>query len=258
MIHIVVPILLSIVEGITEFLPISSTGHMILVSDWLAYHPPFIESFEIAVQLGAIASVLWLYKYVFTRYLNPKNWLSTDFQAIVIATLPVLIVGFLGYSLIKSWFLPHIVAASLIVGGVVMMVVEKLTLNPTTVSLSEISKRQALKIGLAQCVALIPGTSRSAATMIGGLLTGCNYETSAQFSFIIAVPVMMAATGLDLIKSAHLYSSQEWMIIGLGMGISFITAYITMKALIKWINTIKLMPFALYRIALGLVILWVI
>ena len=257
---IFVVLILSIVEGITEFIPISSTGHMILVGEALNFTGEKAASFEIFIQVGAIGAVVWLYRERFSSYLKPTSWTNTrklNFIHFALAIFPVVVLGALAYKTIKHvLFSSEVVAISLIVGGLVMIIVEKWGKLPeSTTSLDEVSYLQAFKIGCLQCFALIPGVSRSGATILGGLFFGLNYKTAAEFSFLIAVPVMLMASGYDLLKSAEIISRSDMSYFLLGAGLSFIVAYFSIKTFLKLLSQLKLTPFGWYRILIGIVVL---
>lgn len=251
-------ILLSIVEGVTEFLPISSTGHLLLATNFLKIpQSEFVKSFEIIIQLGAILSVVVLY-WKRLRY-NFLLW-----QKIVTAFIPTAIVGLVFYDLIKEVFFENIfiTVGALLIGGIVLILVEKFhkpqQLSNATSSrasadaLEQLSLKQSFLIGVAQAFSVIPGTSRAASTIIGGLLVGANRKTAVEFSFLLAIPTMMAATGLDLIKSDFNFSSQEILILLVGFVGSFITAMFVVKWFIKFVQTNNFFWFGVYRILLAL------
>lgn len=250
MIDIIKAIILGITEGLTEFLPISSTGHLILVGHWIKFESP---TFDIAIQLGAILAVIVLYRTFFLSLLLPKNWKKKEIKLIAIAITPALLFGFLCHSAIKHYlFGTFTVIMALLVGGLIMLLAEYLLpYKPTTTDISDISYKQAAIVGVAQCVSLWPGMSRSGSTIVGGLLAKLDYETSAKFSFIISVPVMIAATGYDLLKSYHLLTQSDLSLIGVGFLVSFIVGYLAIVTFIKLLVRWKLTPFAIYRIVLA-------
>lgn len=255
--HAITAIFLGILEGVTEFLPVSSTGHLILFGQWLQFDVP--ATFDIAIQLGAILAVVVLYRRLFLGFLTPKVFSDPQARRIVIAMLPALILGFIFHGYIKQHlFSPITVAWGLLIGGIVMLIVEKLvkTESPTTTQMTEISYRQALLIGLCQCASLWPGVSRSGATLVGGLMGKLDYKTSAEFSFIMAVPVMVIATGYDFLKSYSSLTPHDLGLIGLGFVVSFIVALAAIQTFLVLIQTWKLRPFAIYRIVIGAGLLW--
>jgi undecaprenyl-diphosphatase len=251
-------IILGVVEGITEYIPVSSTGHLIITSDFLTFTSANTETFNIAIQLGAILSVVFIYKDFFLPLIKPKNWFSKDMKIIGIAILPALVSGFFLHSFIKStlFCVPTVIAA-LFIGGVIMIIVDKfIVIKPTTTDIKEITTKQALIIGLSQCAALWPGMSRSGATIVGGLFAKCDYDTSAKFSFIIAVPVMIAAVSYDLLKSIHTLTFHDIQLIAVGFFVSFFVAIIAIRTFLKILSRLKLFPFAIYRILFAGILYW--
>lgn len=233
-------IVLSVVEGITEFLPISSTGHLILASNLLRVsQTDFVKSFEIAIQLGAILSVVGMY------------WRRLWDAKILVAFIPSAIIGFISYPFIKSQLIgnTNVVLWSLFLGGLVLLFIDRLAPGKGTLSI-----QSALVIGLFQSVSMIPGVSRAAATIIGGLLVGLDRKSAVEFSFLLAVPTMLAATSLDLVKSGWSFSGSEWLLLLIGFVGSLITAWISVKFLLHFIKSHNFFSFGIYRIALA--ILW--
>jgi len=247
-------IILSAVEGITEFLPISSTGHMILVSKLLGIQPSdFTKTFEIVIQLGAILAVVVLYS---KKLLTGWNLV----KKLLVAFIPTAIVGFTLYPLIKGVLLGNssITLNALFWGGLALIGIEQFLKKKKTDanSQSEISYKQALIIGTFQSLSVIPGVSRAAATIVGGLLTGLDRETATEFSFLLAVPTMFAATGLDLYKSRHLIAQTGYLTLLLGTFLSFIFAILAVKFLIGYVKKHDFTAFGIYRVTLSL-IFWI-
>jgi undecaprenyl-diphosphatase len=245
--------ILGIVEGISEFLPISSTGHLILTSHLLGLkHTDFLKSFEIAIQVGAILSVVALYWR--DLLINPAVM-----KRVALAFIPTGVIGLTLYKIIKSYFLgsPSIVLWALATGGLFLIVFECLhqERDDAVARTEDISYKQALIIGLFQALAVIPGVSRSASTIVGGLALGLKRKTIVEFSFLLAVPTMAAATGYDLLKSASLFSLDQMQFLAVGFVMSFIVALLSIKFLLRFIQTHTFIPFGIYRIAL--VVLWV-
>ncbi|MEK6482203.1 undecaprenyl-diphosphate phosphatase [Catalinimonas sp. 4WD22] len=245
-------ILLGIVEGITEFLPISSTGHMILVSYLLKIEETdFLKTFEVFIQLGAISAIVWLYAQ---RLLN--NW-KLIFK-LTIAFIPTGVVGLLAYEFIKTYlFSPLVVATSLFVGGLVLILIDKKVegkeaLHEETAALSI---KNALMIGFFQCLAMIPGVSRAAATIIGGVMNGLNKKQAAEFSFLLAVPTMLAASGYDLLKSEIIFTDEQIISLGIGFILAFGTAWIAIKIFLRILTKVGFKYFGYYRVLLGCVFL---
>lgn len=253
----VMAVIMGIVEGLTEYLPISSTGHLILFGQWI--HFDVSPTFDIAIQLGAILAVVVLYRRRFLSYLNFKIFSNKETQLISIAILPALILGFLFHGFIKHHlFSPLTVAWGLLVGGILMLITEHLLKDksPSTNSLETITRSQALLIGICQCASLWPGVSRSASTIVGGLYGKLDYKTAAEFSFIIAVPVMVIATAYDFLKSYASLTSHDLGLIGIGFVVSFIVALGAIVTFLSLLQRWRLRPFALYRIFLGAFLLW--
>lgn len=237
-------VILGIVEGITEFLPISSTGHLILASTLLGLPASaFVRSFEIAIQLGAILSVVVLYarKVILDRETMKK---------IIVAFLPTGLIGFLLYKLIKHYLMGSslVVIVAMAVGGILLIVIE-VWHRKAPQGDTNISYRQAFLIGVAQSLAVVPGVSRSAATILGGLIFGVERKAVVEFSFLLAVPTMMAATGLDLLKTGASFTLAEFELLAAGFVVSFIVALLSIKFLLRFIQTHTFIPFGIYRIA---------
>jgi len=236
-------IILGIIEGITEFLPVSSTGHLILASAVLKLEDTeFLKSFEIAIQLGAILSVVVLY----ARSLIKDRDLI---QKTIVAFLPTCIVGLIAYKFVKRYLMGNelIVVAALLIGGLVLILFEWLQRGKPEGS-KQISYSQAISIGLFQCISMIPGVSRSAATIIGGMVIGIDRKTIVEFSFLLAIPTMAAATALDIYKSASLFSSAEIHLLIVGFVISFVVALFSIKLLLRYIQNHTFVAFGIYRI----------
>ena len=244
-------LILSIVEGITEFLPISSTGHLILVSELLSLsQTEFVKSFEIIIQLGAIMAIVVLYfkKLIENKKLYPK---------ILAAFLPSAIIGFVLYKFIKQYLIgdPQIVLASLFIGGILLIILEKILAKikiRNDLTIEELDLKSCLLVGLSQTVSMIPGVSRAAATIIGGMSVGLSRSSAIEFSFLLAVPTMAAASGLDLIKSYQYFSVQDFKQLIVGFIVSFISAKIAVEWLIKFMKNHSLAAFGVYRIILAI------
>ncbi|HCT30100.1 MAG TPA: UDP-diphosphatase [Bacteroidales bacterium] len=245
-------IILSIIEGLTEFLPISSTGHMILASSVMKIQDDsFVKTFEIAIQLGAILAIVLLYAKRFLQGL-------TIYYKLFVAFVPTAIIGFLAYPFIKAYlFNSIIVAISLIVGGIVLIAIDKMVINKksNTDILENITYKNAFFIGLIQCFSMIPGVSRAAATIIGGVFNGLDKKQATEFSFLLAVPTMFAATGYDLLKTNIAFSKQEIILLGIGLIIAFVTAWVAVKIFLKIVENYGFKHFGYYRIIIGLIFL---
>lgn len=244
-------IILGIVEGMTEFLPISSTGHLIVVADWLGMQQTEANTaFEVIIQLAAILAVVFNYKEKFTLQ---KIDLWTK---IFIAFLPIGIVGFIFSHQIKALFSVPIVATMFIVGGIVFLILEYFYKeeNHTTLEVEDVTTKQAIWIGIAQVFALIPGTSRAGSTIVGALLVGLSRKAAAEFSFLLALPVMLATSGYDLLKHYQDFSEANFVALGIGFVTAFITAYLTMKFFITFLERFTFVAFGIYRILFGLLL----
>lgn len=244
-------IVLGVVEGLTEFLPVSSTGHLILASALLKLRQTEAHKvFEVTIQSGAILAVLYLYR----RTLLARSDLLLKLG---IAFLPTGLLGFLFYKLVKSFFQPQLVSYMLIAGGVAFILIEWRTRHrPATVaSLEAISGKEAFAIGLIQSLSMIPGVSRAGATIMGGLLIGMKRRDATEFSFLLAIPTMLAATGYDIYKNAGLFSLGDWQNILAGFLTSFVFAVLAIKALVKFTASHTFIPFGIYRIVVGLLFL---
>ena len=240
-------LILGIVEGITEFLPVSSTGHLILTSSLLKLQSTeFLKSFEIAIQMGAILSVVVLYAKSLIR--NREM-----LQKVIVAFLPTAILGLLAYKAIKHYLLGNemVVIASLLIGGIILILFE-LTHKSDGKESSNITYTQAFVIGLFQSISMIPGVSRSAATILGGLFQGIDRKTVVEFSFVLAIPTMAAATGLDLLKSGTNFTTYEFELLLVGFVVSFVVAMFCVHWLLKYIQHHTFIPFGIYRIILAL------
>lgn len=245
-------IILGVVEGLTEFLPVSSTGHLIVVSQWLGIEQNKVNmSFEVVIQLAAILAVIANYKEKFSpKFFN--LWLK-----IAIAFIPIATVGFLFSDQIKALFSVNVVATMFIAGGVVFLILEYFYKESAThtIHVEDVSYRQAMIIGVAQAFAVIPGTSRAGSTIVGALLVGLNRKTSAEFSFLLALPVMVAASGYDLLKHYQEFSNSNLVVLATGFITAFIVAFFVMKLFIKFLEKFTFVGFGIYRILFGALLL---
>ena len=252
-------LILGIVEGLTEFLPISSTGHLIIVGDLLGYNDETSKVFKIVIQLGAILAVCWNYRKRLTEMVVglPSDPAAQRFAGLLfIGFLPAAVLGLMFHSAIKAWlFNPITVATALIVGGIIILYVEKRAYHPRISSVDEMRWPDALKVGFAQALAMIPGTSRSGATIIGGLVFGLSRKTAAEFSFFLAIPTMFAATAYDLYKNWALLRADDLPVFAVGFVASFIAAMWAVKGFIRFISNHTFVVFAWYRIVFGVIVL---
>jgi undecaprenyl-diphosphatase len=244
-------IILGIVEGLTEFLPISSTGHMVLVSNLLKIpQTEFVKSFEVIIQLGAILAVVLIYGK--TLITNRKLW-----PKLLAAFIPTAIIGLVLYKLIKEFLIGNTAVTlwALFIGGIILIVWEKFYKEqPHHLNhIEKLSYKNAFLVGVFQSISVIPGVSRAAATIIGGLTVGLTRKAAVELSFLLAVPTLAAATGLDLIKSNFSFSSNEWVLLIAGFIAAFITALAAVKFFLKYIANHTFVAFGIYRIVLAIV-----
>ena len=268
-------IILGIIEGLTEFIPVSSTGHLIIANQFISLSPEkFANAFNVIIQLGAILSVLVLY----FGELNPlkaksengeslslkDRWKHRDLKTmrliakIIIGFLPAAVLGFLFDDLIDEYLFNKVtVAIALIFYGIVIIALEIYNKDKEFKyhDIDQISIRTILLIGLFQCLAMVPGTSRSAATIIGAMLLGCDRKTAAEFSFFLAIPTMLGATGLKIIKMGFAFTLEEWLLILVGSVVSFVVAYAVITKFMKFIKKNDFKVFGIYRIILGILVL---
>lgn len=265
LIEIIKTIILGIIEGVTEWLPISSTGHLILVNEiiQLDVSAKFQEMFNVVIQLGAIMAVVLVY---FNK-LNPfaKNKKRKEFietidlwKKVIIGCIPAVILGFILDDFMDDYFnKPIVIALALIVYGVAFIYIERQHKNvePKIKSFKELDIFTAIKIGLFQCLALVPGTSRSGSTILGGLLVGTSRSIATEFSFFMGIPIMFGASGLKLLKFGFHYSFAEFIILVVGSVVSFVVSLFVIKFLLKYIKQHDFQAFGWYRIALGIIVL---
>jgi len=255
-----IAVIIGIVEGLTEFLPISSTGHMILVGSMLGFEGEKASVFEVFIQLGAILSVFILYRDKFLRMMDLRRITSTDGLSawhVAAGIVPVAGVGYLLHKPIKAFlFSPFTVIVGLVLGAVVMLVAEKVARRPVTFDVEDMTIRQAFFVGLFQILSLWPGFSRSGSTIAGGLLFGLNRTAAAEFSFIIAVPLMLLACVYDLLKILDKLNRDDLVMIAIGFLVSFAVAYISIVWFLRFLNRSTLASFAYYRFVVAAVSYW--
>lgn len=285
MIEFIKVLILSIVEGVTEFLPISSTGHLILVNQFVKLEPQeFSNAFNVIIQLGAIFSVVALYfrrlnpwdyeknyKYfprnyknlngqskIYFRLTHPDKRTIELWKRVIVGVLPAGILGFLFDDFIdEHLFNPMVVATMLLVWGLIIIFVEKRNNKRNAFvhdNIANVPYKTVLMIGFFQALAMIPGTSRSAATIMGAMILGLSREAAAEFSFFLAIPTMLGATLLKVIKNVHGFTGSQWLLIAIGMILSFVVAYIVIKKFMEYISKHDFIPFGIYRIILSLIV----
>lgn len=251
--------ILGIVEGLTEFLPISSTGHIILASALLDFNDERGKVFAIAIQLAAILAICWEYRAKILRVISgigPDPDARRFVLNLIVAFLPAAVLGLLFIKIIKQYlFHPVPVALAFIIGGIVILWAERRQQTAHIAEMEDIDWKLALKVGLVQCVALIPGTSRSGATIIGGLFLGLSRKAAIEFSFFLAIPIMFAATFYDVYKHRDILSVSDIDVFAVGFAASFISALIAVRGLLRFISNHDFTVFAWYRIAFGIIVL---
>lgn len=252
--------ILGILEGVTEFLPISSTGHLILANQFIKFEGSFSNIFSIVIQMGAVLSVLlYFYKTLLPRSLRVED--VRDFFSVwikvAVGVIPAATIGLLFEDEIDKYlFNPSVIALALIIGGLWILLVDSNNRGLARYNtMEDITIRLAFTIGLFQTLALIPGTSRSAMTIIGALLLGTNRKLAAEFSFYMSIPVLGGAGLLKLVKNAYAFSNEEWLALGVGIFVSFITSLLVIHLLMNFIKKHNFRPFAYYRLVLGALVL---
>ena len=260
--HTIVAILLGILEGLTEFLPVSSTAHLLIAEDMLGFHPPG-EVFPVVIQLGAILAVVAVYWRKFAQVLVqlPSSKQAQHFTlTVLIAFAPAVVIGLALHGFIKDVLFapaiaPWVIAISLLGGGILILVLEKLRPAPRFTDGDRLPYIKALQIGLCQVLAIFPGVSRSGATILGGELLGVGREAVAHFTFYLAVPTMLGATVLDIYKNKDALAAAAWGDIAIGFVVAFLVALVVVKGFIGFLSRYGLAPFGWYRIAAGLSLL---
>ncbi|MCK6493518.1 MAG: undecaprenyl-diphosphate phosphatase [Nitrospira sp.] len=280
-------VILGIIEGLTEFLPVSSTGHLILVGHALGFTGDIASNVEISIQLGSILAIIAYERTKLGALVANTIREQRDFRSLVtsggsswqsvlqkslqshpnlwfviglgLAFLPAALVGFLAHKTIKAYlFTPTTVAASLILGGLIILAVERLQDRAHTKELLQVTPRSALWIGIAQCASLIPGMSRSGSTIVGGLLAGLDRRVATEYSFFLALPTMIIATIYQMLKSQTVFSQADYVALALGLIVSFVVAWAVIAAFLTFVQRHSLRVFAYYRMVLGVVVLLVV
>ena len=258
-----IAIILGIIEGLTEFLPVSSTGHLILFSHYVNFTGEFANTFNIVIQFGAIfAVILYFWNKLFPKF-NDKSQsrrVYSLWKKVVVGILPAIVLGTLFEDAIDKYLMDNTaaVAGGLIVGAIILLIAEKRLKRVRVSSTDDITYGQSFIVGIFQCLAMWPGMSRSASTIIGGLFLGLSREVAAELSFFLAVPTIGGAALLKvvkLLKTGFVFTGYQWIVLLIGMGVSFVVAYIVIAAFMEYIKRRKLAPFAYYRIILGIVVL---
>ena len=268
MLQLVKAFFLGIIEGMTEFLPVSSTGHLIVIGDWLQFESSQGKVFEVVIQMGAILAVMWIFRARLWQLIrgtltgDPVEMRFT--RNLLVAFVPAAVIGAMFIGAIKSvLFQPQVVVVALAVGGLIMLWVERnpqaggesaATRNATARRLEDISWKQALGVGVAQCVAMIPGTSRSGSTIIGGMIAGIERKTATEFSFFLAMPTMLGATVYDIYRTYDLLTSQDMQAIAVGFVATFLSALLIVRVVLNYVARHTYRVFAWYRLALAAVI----
>lgn len=275
-IYLIKAFFLGIIEGLTEFIPVSSTGHLIIIGDLINFTSSSGKVFEVVIQLGAILAVMWIFRARLAQLIQGTlRGVPTEVafaRNLLIAFLPAAIIGALFIKVIKGvLYFPGVVAVSLIVGGLIMLWVERRVPHApgdrpgaaddsasderaTAYTLEQISWKQALGVGVSQCVAMIPGVSRSGATIIGGMISGIQRKTATEFSFFLAMPTMVGAAVYDMYRNIDLLTSQDLSAIAVGFIAAFLSALLVVRAVLRFVANHTYRVFAWYRIALGIVV----
>ena len=250
-------VVMGVVEGLTEFLPVSSTGHLELAAHLIGFQGPPGKVFEIVIQLGAILAVCWIYRGKLIEVLLGLGHSAAARRFalnLIIAFLPAAVLGVLFHHIIKDVLLnPHVVAVSLLVGGIAILLIERMRLKPVRRSVDEFRWPLALQIGMCQVLAMIPGVSRAGATIMGAMLLGVERKAATEFSFFLAIPTMLGATVYDSYKNASSFAGSNFAVIALGFVIAFLVAMVVVRWLIGYVSTNDFRPFGWYRIAVGLI-----
>lgn len=257
---IIKAIILGIIEGLTEFLPVSSTGHLIIANRYIRFDDPkFTNVLDVVIQFGAIlAVIIYFWNKIFPNFKDRRqsNRVYRLWGKVVVGFIPAMILGFLFDDYIEEHFFnPTTVAVALIFGAFLLLFAEARLKKVRVEDTDEMSYKDAFIVGVAQCMALWPGMSRSASTIIGGLFMGLSREAAAEFSFFLAIPTILGASFLKLLKAGLNFSGIEWAALGVGTLVSFLVALLVVSMFMNYIKKRKLAPFAYYRIALGIAVI---
>lgn len=260
--NLIKAVILGIVEGLTEFLPVSSTGHLIVVNEFVDFTGSFAKTFDIVIQLGAILSVIvyfWhkLFPFGRSKTQSEKSETWNIWKKTIVGVFPALVFGaVLGKQIEEHLFNPITVASALLIGGIILIILEHRKTKAQITSIASLSYKTAFFIGIIQCLAMIPGTSRSAATIIGAMLLGASRVVAAEFSFYLAIPTLFAASAYSLMKTGFHLDATQIQLIFVGFIVSFLVAWLVIAGFMKFISKRDFKPFAYYRIALGILILF--
>lgn len=250
--------ILGLLEGATEFIPVSSTGHLIVAGHWLGFEGPVAATFEIFIQLGAILAIVWLYRARLVAALSGWRTRAADRRLIInlaLAFVPAAAIGLLIHGWMKEvLFTPSVVAGALIAGGLLILAIERWQPRTTITDLDSVPYRTALGVGIVQILSLIPGTSRSGATILGGYALGLSRPVATEFSFFLAIPIMIAATLYDLFKSRESLTPETVPMFAVGFIVAFVSALIIVRLFLRFVAQHTFVSFAWYRIALGVLI----
>jgi undecaprenyl-diphosphatase len=257
----IIAVILGIVEGITEFLPISSTGHLIIVNQFVDFKGSFAHSFDIIIQLGAILSVVvyfWKRLYPFGMGKGPeeKKQIFNIWKKSIVGIIPAVVIGaFFGKHIKEYLFNPITVSIALIVGGILLIYLESRKRESPIAAQADLTYKTAFLVGCVQCLAMVPGTSRSAATIIGAMFLGATRLVAAEFSFFLAIPTMCAATAYSFLKVEKSFTAQELQVLAIGFVVSFFVAWLVIAGFMRYISSRDFKPFGYYRIVLGIAVL---
>jgi undecaprenyl-diphosphatase len=254
---LLVAVLLGLLEGATEFIPVSSTGHLIIASDLLGYTGRQADAFAVFIQLGAVLAIAWLYRGTFVALVARRDASARRLAVnVAIATVPAVVVGFLAHDFIMTHlFSPVTVAAALIVGGFGILAIEAWGPPARVETVGTVPRGTALAIGVAQVLALFPGVSRSGATIMGGYALGLSRTAATEFSFFLAIPIMLAASGYELLDARDAIGAGDAGVLAVGFAVSFVSALVVVKLFLRFVSTHSFRFFAHYRIVLGAVLL---
>lgn len=254
--HYIIAVIQGIVEGLTEFIPVSSTGHLILAGSLLGFEGEKANTFEVVIQLGAILAIVFIYwqRLLSLVSLAPRKANGFSLAHLLIGCIPAGVIGLAGEKFIDKYlFSPQTVVVGLVLGGFFMIYADKIGTRATARNLDQITYGQALKVGLAQVLAMWPGFSRSGATISMGLITGMDRKTAADFSFLMAVPIMLGASGLKLLKHFRDFNRDDVVFLAIGFIVSFVVAWFAVVGFLRLLNKVKLTPFAVYRFIVAVV-----